>query len=591
MPHLLINLLFFLSGALLPAAAAAERKPNVVILLTDDQGYGELGVTGNPIVRTPHLDQFAGQSASLVNFNVMPVCSPTRASLMTGRDYYRTAVTDTYLGCSLIDPKEITLAEMFAADGYRTGIFGKWHLGDNYPRRPEDKGFQEVLVLNGGGLAQPGDPPDPVDEQGAYFDATLRHNGTWVKNKGYIGDVCTDAAMQFIATNAARPFLAYLAFNLPHSPHQVPDGYSQHFPPKDFDPANFPGGGHPMSARQDPADLAHVYGMIENIDGNVDRLLKLLSRLKLADNTIVVLFSDNGCQNHKGYNAGFQGYKGSTFEGGIHQFCYIRWPGRIQAGRKVSQISSVIDVAPTLLGLCGVAPPAQVKFDGLSLVPLLRGERVTWPDRDLFFQWHRGAAPDRYRNCAVRSQDWKLVQPLGEGGGPGGGGWPGRTDFQLYDMAHDPLEMHNLAAANPERVAVLKAAYDAWFDRLTDRRDFSVPQRIDIGATNENPVLLTRQDWRGPRASWNRDGVGYWELNVVANAHYDIKLRFEHSRASGLARLACSGVSTEQPFPAGSEECSFKNIQLPTGPGRLEATLLEGAAVLGVKYVEVNKVN
>lgn len=571
---------------LLQAAVAAGRRPNVVIILTDDQGYAELGVTGNPIVHTPNIDHLASQSATLANFYVMPVCSPTRAGLMTGRYYYRTGLTDTWLGRSLMDPAETTVAQMFAAAGYRTGIFGKWHLGDNYPRRPMDRGFQESLVLNGGGLAQPGDPPDPVDERGAYFNATLCRNGAWMKTDGYVSDVLTTAAIQFVETNQARPFFLYLPFNCPHAPHQVPDDYRRHYPASLLDPTNFPEKGHPMPARQNFGDIARVYGMVENIDDNVGRLIAKLDELKLTPDTIVVLFSDNGCQQHNGYNGGLRSWKGSVFEGGIRQFCFIRWPGQIKAGRRVDQISSHLDLAPTLLDFCGVAKPEPVKFDGRSLAPLLRAEPVQWPDRLLFSQWHRGDAPERYRNAAVRSQDWKLVQPLGAGDN-----WGGRTDFQLYDMVHDPMEMHNVAAANPERVAALKAAYDKWFDDITGARDFSAPQRIYLGTTHENPVLLTRQDWRGPHASWSPDGIGYWEVNVITAARYDIKFRFDPANAAGEARLAYGGVNTSASIKQGAEECMFRDVQLSAGPGRLEATLREGADTLGVKYVEVNRLD
>jgi len=580
-----VRLTALLLVILLQAASAADRKPNVIIVLTDDQGFAELGATGNPVVRTPHMDRLAGQGVSLLNFNVMPVCSPTRACLLTGRYYYRTGITDTWLGRSLLHPEETTLAEMLVSGGYQTGIFGKWHLGDNYPRRAMDKGFQESLVLNGGGLAQPGDPPDPVDERGAYFNATLRHNGTWVKTKGYVSDVITEAAVQFIEKNGSQPFFVYLAFNCPHAPHQVPEEYRGHYPARVFDPTNYPAKGHPMSAKRDAQDLARVYGMVENIDDNVGRLLAKLEDLKLADNTIVVLFSDNGCQQHHGYNGGFQGWKGTPLEGGIHQFCFIRWPAQLKAGRQVDRIAAAIDLAPTLLDLCGVPKPERVKFDGGSLAPLLRGEAVAWPDRMLFFQWHRGDAPERYRNFAARSQDWKLVQPLGGMTER----WDGKTDFQLYDMAHDPLEMRNVAADNPERVAALKTAYEAWFKDVTRDGDYTVPPRICVGAPQENPVLLTRQDWRGPKASWSPEGIGYWELNVVTGARYDIKLRFDPAKAAGEARLTLGGVSAQQLIGAGAEECVFKNLQIPAGPGRLEATVREGQAVFGVKYVAVNR--
>ncbi len=556
------------------------------MILTDDQGYGELGVTGNPLIRTPHMDRLAAQSVSLVNFHVMPVCSPTRACLMTGRYNYRTGVTDTFLGRSLMDPGETTLAEMLAAGGYRAGIFGKWHLGDNYPMRAMDRGFQESLVLNGGGLAQPGDPPDPVDEQGAYFNATLRHNGAWTRTKGYVSDVLTDAAIQFIRKGGDQPFFVYLPFNCPHAPHQVPEAYRRHYLGKDFSRSAFPSRGHPMPAKNDPEELARIYGMIENIDDNVGRLLAALAELKLADNTVVVLFSDNGCQQYNGYNAGFRGWKGTPFEGGIHQFCFIRWPEQLKAGSKVDRIAAAIDLAPTLLDLAGVPKPQRVKFDGMSLAPLLGGQQVAWPDRTLFFQWHRGDAPQRYRAFAARSQDWKLVQPLGAGEK-----WDGKTAFQLYDMAHDPLELEDLAARQPGRVAELKARYDAWFNDVAGVRDYTAPPRIFLGAPQENPVLLTRQDWRGPAAKWGPKGVGYWEVNVVARAGYDVKLQFKPPKTGAEATLSCGGISLRRSVKAGEEECVFSNVQLPFGPGRLEASLVEGSAAAGVRYVEVKRID
>jgi len=583
MKRLITTLLF---ASLIAASGAADSsKPNVIIILTDDQGFGELGVTGNPVIRTPHIDSFAAQSASLVNFHVMPVCSPTRACLMTGRYNYRTGVTDTFLGRSLMHPDETILAEMLAAGGYRTGIFGKWHLGDNYPMRAMDKGFQESFVLNGGGLAQPGDPPDPADERGAYFNATLRHNGEWVKTKGYVSDVITDAAVQFIANSGGKPFFVYLPFNCPHAPHQVPDEYREHYLGRDLGATAFPKTGHPMAAKNDPDDLARVYGMIENIDENVGRLLAKLDELKLTDNTLVILFSDNGCQKHNGYNAGFQGWKGTPFEGGIHQFCFVRWPGRLDAGRRVDRIAAHIDLAPTLLELCGVPKPESVTFDGVSLAPLLRGEKVEWPDRTLFFQWHRGDAPERYRSFAARSQDWKLVQPLGASEMK----WNGRTAFQLYDMAHDPLELHDLAAENPDMIAKLKAQYDAWFNDVTSPRDYAVPSRIYLGAVQENPVLLTRQDWRGGGASWGPKGIGYWEVNVVTGANYEIKVRFDALNVDGEVTLSCGGVSMRQAVKSGATECVFKDVHLPVGAGRLEAKVVEGADILGVKYLEVKR--
>lgn len=568
------------------AAGAPASRPNVIVILTDDQGYGELGATGNPVIRTPHIDRLAEQSVWLTNFHVMPVCSPTRACLMTGRYHYRTGITDTYIGRSLMHPDEVTLAEMLRAAGYRTGIFGKWHLGDNYPMRAMDQGFEESLVLNGGGLAQPGDPPGPVNPLGAYFNPTLRRNGQWVKTEGYVSDVITDAAIEFIEKHRERPFFVYLPFNCPHDPHQVPDAYRRRYLDKDFRPQAFPQHpqGHPMRPKNDPEVLARVYGMIENIDDNVGRLLAKLDALKLAEQTIVVFFSDNGCQNHRGYNAGFQGWKGTTYEGGIHQFCFLRWPAHLKAGHRVDRITAAIDLAPTLLEFCKADVPPNVKFDGRSLAPLLRGESVAWPDRVLFCQWHRGDAPVRYRAFAARSQDWKLVQPLGAAEQ-----WNGKMSFELYDMVRDPLERRNVAAEHPDRVAKLKAAYDAWFDDVTAGRDYAVPSRIFLGTRDENPVLLTRQDWRGSGANWGPKGNGYWEVQVATPGSYEITVQFAPASADGEVALSVGSVAVQQPCKAGQSECVFRDVTLPAGPARLEARLRQDSAAGGVRYVVVHR--
>lgn len=566
----------------LARAAEARRPPNIVILLTDDQGFGELGVTGNPVVHTPNIDHFAGQSVWLDRFHVMPVCSPTRSCLMTGRYNYRTGVVDTFLGRSLMHPDETTLPQMLSAAGYRTGIFGKWHLGDNYPMRAMDRGFQETFVLNGGGLAQPGDPPDPADERGAYFNAVLRHNGTWTRTNGYVTDVLTDAALQFIEQSKDKPFFCYVPYNCPHDPHQVPDKYRHRYDGVDLGASGFPKIGNPMPAKTDHYDIASVYGMIDNIDENVGRILKRLDDLNLTDNTIVIFFSDNGCQKHNGYNAGLREWKGTPFEGGIHQFCFLRWPDQFHAGTHVSPIASVIDLTPTLLDLSGVAKPESVKFDGLSLAPLLRGEKIDWPDRTLFFQWHRGDVPTRYRAFAARSPQWKLVQPLGVVEKCNG-----VTHFQLFDMTNDPYELKDVAADHPDIVAKLKGDYDAWFTDVTSARDYTVPSRIFIGTPNENPVLLTRQDWRGPGATWKPGGVGYWAVDVKSEASYTIKILFDAPKSDTTIDFSCGGVDVTEPIKAGSSETILSGVHLPIGPSRIQAQLGDGPTATGVRYIEV----
>ncbi|HWH79777.1 MAG TPA: sulfatase-like hydrolase/transferase, partial [Candidatus Binatus sp.] len=256
--------------------AAQSRQPNVILIITDDQGHGDLGVHGNPKIRTPNIDAFSKQCAALDNFYVCPVCSPTRSGLITGRYTYRTGIVDTAYGRSMMHPDEVTLAEMLAAAGYGTGIFGKWHLGDNYPLRPMDQGFQESLVLKGGGIGQPSDPPGGD----SYFDPLLLHNGKWEKQQGYCSDVYTNAAMKFIEQNRAKPFFVYLPFNCPHSPLQIADSYVQPYKQMNMTAADFPKTGFPLG-RVDFDVTAKIYGMVTNIDDNLGRLFKKLDELNL----------------------------------------------------------------------------------------------------------------------------------------------------------------------------------------------------------------------------------------------------------------------------------------------------------------------
>src|SRR5262245_56230329 len=357
----------------------SSGRPNILLIITDDQGYGDLGFNGNPKIRTPNLDKFARQSVALQSFYVSPVCSPTRASLLTGRYNYRTGVVDTYLGRSLMYPDEVTLAEMLASAGYRTAIFGKWHLGDNYPMRAIDQGFQEALTLNGGGIGQ---PSDPIGGE-SYFDPILFANGKPRRTRGYVSDVITDAALQFITENRDRSFFTYLAFNAPHTPLEVPDPYYQTYRKMNLRLSDFPAAGNPIPVDFDPEVTAKIYGMVENIDENVGRVLSKLDELELQKNTVVIFVTDNGPQQAR-YNAGMLQRKGSTHEGGIHVPCFVRWPGQFTAGHKVDRIAAHIDWVPTLLEVASVKKPASGHFDGVSLLPLLKGETVTWPDRTLF---------------------------------------------------------------------------------------------------------------------------------------------------------------------------------------------------------------
>lgn len=575
----------FLLGGMVVSSFSAEserktQRPNVIVILTDDQGHGDLGFHGNPKIRTPNIDKLAGESVRCEYFYVCPVCAPTRASLMTGRYNYRTGVVDTFLGRALMHPDETTLAEMFAAVGYRTGIFGKWHLGDNFPMRPMDQGFQESLILRGGGIGQPSDPPGGE----SYFDPILQHNGEQTKTKGYCSDVFSDAAMQFITDNRDKPFLVWLAFNAPHTPLQVPDNYYQPYKRTSLAPGEFPVRGHPLPAESNQDVTAKVYGMISNIDDNVGRLLAKLDTLKLAENTIVIFLTDNGPQQAR-YNSGMLERKGSVHDGGIRVPFFVRWTGKLTGGRKIDRIAAHIDLTPTLLEACQVPKPAEVNLDGKSLWPLLKGEQIGWPDRTLYFQWHRGDEPELYRAFAARSQGYKLVQPLGANSKP-----PGAPAFKLYDMSHDPLELHDIASDHADIVREMREGYVQWFNDVGRARGFA-PPRIHLGAPQENPTTLTRQDWRGPKASWGADGIGYWEVDITHSGAYEIGLRFAALRAAGTAHLSLGGVKQEKELAKGATTCRFHSVSVRSGPGRLETWIVASQESTGVQFVEVKRLD
>ncbi|MBI2825613.1 MAG: arylsulfatase [Planctomycetia bacterium] len=556
---------------------AAERAPNVLLIITDDQGFGDLGFHGNPVIKTPHIDKLAGESVELTHFYVSPVCSPTRSSLLTGRYNYRTGVVDTYLGRSMMSPDEVTLAEMFRDAGYRTGIFGKWHLGDNYPLRSIDQGFGESLVHRGGGIGQPADPPG-----NHYFDPVLDHNGRSEPAKGYCSDIFTDAAIRFVGEKPDQPFFAYLAFNCPHSPYEVPDDYLRRYQEQDLSPAAFPAVGNPPKDGLE-RETARVYGMVTNIDDNVGRLLAKLDAQGVARDTIVIFLTDNGPPQQR-YNAGLRGRKGLCYEGGIRVACLVRWPGKWTAGRKVAAAAAHIDLAPTLLEACGVPRPGGARFDGVSLVKLLNGEAEELPDRTLFFQWHRGDTPELNRACAARGKRYKIVQSLGTEGKP----FSEEPRFELFDVVDDPYEMHDLAAQRPDVVDHMRRAYEAWFRDVSATRGFA-PPRIAIGSRHEDPVVLTRQDWRGPKAGWDKANVGHWDVNVMEAGNYDVTLTIDAAPAGAKARLAWGDHAIEKTLAPGTQSVRFDAVNWPVGPIELEPSVEGPQGKYGVLYVEVSR--
>ena len=566
-------------------AGRAKDRPNVVLIITDDQGYGDLGTTGNPVIRTPNIDAMARRSGSMTNFYVHPVCAPTRACLMTGRYNYRTRVVDTWLGRAMMEPNEVTLAEILGNAGYQTGIFGKWHLGDNHPMRPQDQGFEEVLVHRGGGIGQPADPPGG---EGKYTDPTLFHNGRQVRMEGYCTDIYFNTAMGWMetCTKRKRPFFAYLPTNAPHGPfHDVPKKEYAYYKQQELGNDRFPQDkGHRLPEKSDQDKRARIFAMIDNIDDNVGRLFAKLDELGVTDHTIVLFMVDNG-PNGRRYVAGMRGNKGQVYEGGIRSPFFVQWPGVIEAGHASDRIAAHIDVLPTLLEACGVSAPDGVELDGRSLLPLLKAEPVDWPDRTIFIQSHRGNEPVAYHHFAARSQRWKLLHASGFGNET----FEGEPKFELYDMEADPLEQHDLAGERPEIVARMKRDYEQWFEDVSHTRpDNYAPPRIHVGRRHENPVTLTRQDWRHVQGRpWAADSNGHWELLVASGGRYDVRLRFPAARQNGSVILEIGEETLTADIGSGSTEHTFKKIPLRRGPARLKATLTFGNDTQGPWQVDV----
>jgi len=564
-----------------------EARPNVILIMTDDQGYGDLGATGNPVIRTPHLDAMARRSAQMTTFYVSPVCAPTRASLMTGRYNYRTRAIDTFIGRAMMDPEEVTLAEILRDAGYRTGIFGKWHLGDSYPLRPIDQGFEEALVHRGGGIGQPSDPPGG---EGKYTDAILFHNGEPVQTEGYCTDVYFDRALEWIErqNEAGESFFAYIATNAPHGPfHDVPEDLLEEYRQIALGNDQFPQDrGHPLPTEADLDVRARVFAMITNIDDNVGRLFEKLDVLDLTDDTIVVFMVDNG-PNRNRYVAGMKGMKSHVHEGGVRSPFFVHWPPRLKAGHSSDRVAAHIDVLPTVLEATGVSAPEGLRLDGRSLLPLLGGDSDEWPDRAITIQTHRGDVPVRYHHFLTRNQRYKLVHPSGFDREA----FEGEPVFELYDMEADPLELKDLAAEKPEVVAELRTAYEAWFDDVSHTRpDNYAPPRIVIGSPHETLTVLTRQDWRHTKGRpWAPDSNGHWELEAAATGEYAVHLRFPPTEVAGSATLRVNDEERTAEVPAGAEELSFEAVPLEAGPLRLQATLALGAETRGPWQVDVSR--
>lgn len=549
--HVLVSVMVFFTGCgkvFKPSDDPFENwdytlHPNVILIITDDQGYGDLACHGNPWIKTPTMDNIYNESVRLTNFHVGTTCAPTRAGLISGKDCNRVGVWHTVMGRSLLDKDAVIMPELFQGRGYKTAIFGKWHLGDNYPYRPQDRGFDEVFIHGGGGVGQ---TPDVWNND--YFDDVYLHNGIKTKAKGYCTEVWFNAALEFIENHKNRPFFCYLSTNAPHGPFHVPEKYIA------------------MYDTIEEVPNPNFYGMITNIDENLAVLESKLEELKIKDNTILIFMTDNGTsagadldwrgQVVKGYNAGMRGKKGSEYEGGHRVPFFIRWPEKeIDGGYDIEKLTSYTDVIPTLIDLCNLEPTDIDSLDGISLAPYLTDTMAEYPDRVIITDTQREEMPEKWKNSAVMTQRWRLIR-----------------GYELYDMERDPDQSNNVAGYYPSVVRKLRDSYNEWWDQISP--GFNEYQEIILGADNI-PDGLTAHDWHtaGYLPPWNQEQIragveknGFWVVDVAEEGDYEFRLhRWPVETAKGLGEAVPPGDSIPggKPFEAGTPlEINWAKIQV-----------------------------
>jgi arylsulfatase A-like enzyme len=573
-------------GSFFGAAAQPARQPNILFILTDDQGWWELGAHGNKAIETPAMDRLFKQSVNFSHYYAAPVCSPTRAGLMTGRYHLRTGLYNTRFGGDAIDPGEITVAELLKKKGYRTGLFGKWHLGKYYGYQPNQQGFDEFFGHYNGHI----DEYDYPDQ--------LVNNGRPVEARKYVTDLFTDSAIEFIEKQKAdQPFFCYLSYNAPHSPWVV--GTSHDRQARGFKLAKkYMDKG--LSIRD-----AYIYAMIEIIDENIARLMKTLDDMHLAENTIVIFSCDNGGISDF-YNAGLRGKKGSVFEGGIRAPFFVRWPGKFPENTQVDAQVSHIDLLPTLCDVAGVEIPADRKIDGKSLLPLLKAGKGESPHPYLFHHWDR-YFPNPYNTWGVTDGRYKLMNHVTP--------WPKEPMVQpepfgqLYDLKNDPGEKKDIAAQHPDVVRRMREAFLGYFKDVTAGRTY-VPVPIPVGYDQENPVEIQPSwatlhgdsiqysffgyDWDSVD-SWEKPGeYAEWQLDVVKGGRFEVVLSYgcANKNAGGRLKIGTAKSSIEVNTIATATPDVFEirtvgTIKLSAGRSTLKAEVVRSN---GGELMKLNKI-
>ena len=561
-------------------------EPNVILIMTDDQGYGDLGCHGNPILKTPNLDRLYAESIRFTDFHVNPFCTPTRAALMTGNYPGVTGAYRTSAGRTMMHASEKTLGHLFSENGYATGMVGKWHLGDNAPHRPQDRGFQDVVWHRCGGVGQASD-----HWGNDYFDDTFERvrpgsrKGAFEKFEGYCTDVWFREGMRFITENKDKPFFLYLATNTPHAPFRVGPEWAEPYQKEKVNNPNF-------------------FGMIANFDHNLGLLRHRLEELGISNNTIFLFLSDNGtaagCKFEGldsepifGFNAGMRGKKSSIFEGGHRVPLFVHWPkGNLLGGRDIGSLTAHIDLLPTLAELCGLpAPNETYEVDGKSLVPLLGGDNRKWERSHHFIQYHGGRGNtdplSSMVNSVVLTEKWRLIR--------------NPNAPELYDIEADPAQRENLASRFPGIVQKLESAYEPFWQRVSKGLR---PVPITIGDPTENPAVLCSQDWRPDTGNppWNFRSIRGipkvthpWLVNILQDGEYRFTLRQFPTEANKTivgvrAKINIAGIEKTVPIPEGSKAVTF-NLKLPAGITQLWTYIFDQKEKVGGAYfTEVFKI-
>lgn len=556
-----------------------ETKPNVILIMTDDQGYGDIASHGHPHLMTPNMDRLRDMSVRLDNFHVDPTCSPTRAALMTGRYSGRVGVWHTIMGRNLLREDETTIAEVFRDAGYRTGVYGKWHLGDSYPYGATFRGFDDAIVHYAGGVGQ---TPDYWGND--YFEDHYNDNGVWRRFQGYCTDVWFREALRFIQESKDQPFFLYLPTNAAHQtrPH-VAERYKALY--DDVNTSN---------------TLRIFWGMITNIDDNLGVMMDRLDQWGLLDNTIIVFMGDNGscmAQNvypgeqqqswSETYNAGMRGTKGSHYDGGHRVFCYVHYPpAGIKGGKDIRRITAHIDIMPTLMDLCDIPVPDHLQLDGTSLIPLLTGHDQDWPDRTLFVHNQRVYDPIKWKQTSVMTDRWRLVD-----------------NVELYDILQDPGQQNNIINDHQETARRLSEAYNSWWDDIS--RKFHETTPLYVGSAYQNPVHLNAHDWMvtgNAIPPWNQPHIldrpkinGLWSIRVAESGRYLITLRERPKVAdfpltASEARIRIGDVIDEKhTIEEGATEVRFE-VELKAGDKDLQTWLIENdGSSRGAYFVEVER--